>query len=83
MQGIATSVFVDANVHFSRTRRDWIGLLSTTPDDPPFHVYWTEDIVAEVIRNLRKNIRSGRAVRSPTSAAHSTRLTKGIALTIS
>lgn len=54
MQGIATSVFVDANVHFSRTRRDWIGLLSTTPDDPLFHVYWTEDIVAEVIRNLRK-----------------------------
>lgn len=66
MQGIAHSVFVDANVHFSRACRDWIGLLCTHPADPVFHVYWTEDVVAEVIAHLReKNPQwDGRRIRS-------------------
>lgn len=47
-------IFVDANVWFSRTIRDWIGMLYTLPDLPPFHVRWTEDVLAEVIYHLRK-----------------------------
>jgi predicted nucleic acid-binding protein len=48
------AVFVDANVWFSRTLRDWFGMLYTTPDSPPFVAHWTEDVLAEVIHHLRK-----------------------------
>lgn len=48
-------MFVDANVWFSRTRRDWLGLLYTLAEDPPFQVYWTEDVLAELIHSLRKH----------------------------
>lgn len=54
MQGTSTPVFVDANVHFSRTRRDWMALLCTSPDPPLFRVHWTEDVLAEVIGSLRE-----------------------------
>lgn len=55
MQGIGqTVVFVDANVWFSRTLRDWLGMLYTVPDIPPFVVHWSEDVLAEVIHHLRK-----------------------------
>ncbi|MCR6689073.1 PIN domain-containing protein [Cellulomonas sp.] len=55
MQGVGpTSVFVDANVWFSRTLRDWIGLLYVTPDEPLFVVHWSEDVLAELIHHLRK-----------------------------
>lgn len=47
-------VFVDANVWFSRTIRDWIGMLYVTPDTVPFEVRWTEDVLAEVLYNLRR-----------------------------
>lgn len=47
-------VFVDANVWFSRTLRDWIGLLYLVGDTPPFEVRWTEDVFAEVLYHLRK-----------------------------
>ncbi len=48
------AVLVDANVWYSRTLRDWIGMLYTTPDAPPFLVHWTEDIMAELLYHLRK-----------------------------
>ena len=48
------SVFVDANVWYSRTLRDWLGMLYTTPDTPPFVVHWSEDVLAELIHGLRK-----------------------------
>lgn len=55
MQGAGPyDVFVDANVWFSRTLRDWIGMLYTTPDHPPFVVHWTEDVLAELLYHLRK-----------------------------
>jgi len=55
MQGTGPArVFVDANVWFSRTLRDWIGVLYVTPDDPPFVVHWSEDVLAEVLYHLRK-----------------------------
>lgn len=47
-------VFVDANVWFSRTLRDWLGMLYTTPDTAPFEIKWTEDVLAEVLYNLRR-----------------------------
>lgn len=55
MQGTGPySAFVDANVWFSRTLRDWLGMLYTVPESPPFVVYWTEDVLAELIYHLRK-----------------------------
>ena len=55
MQGPANQVvFVDANVWFSRTLRDWIGMLYTTPNTAPFEVRWTEDALAEVLYHLRR-----------------------------
>lgn len=47
-------VFVDANVWYSRTLRDWLGLLYTTGDSAPFQVRWTEDVLAELLVNLRR-----------------------------
>lgn len=48
-------VFVDSNVFYSRTQRDWLGLMHTRPDHlPPFAVRWTEDVLADVIHHLRK-----------------------------
>jgi len=55
VQGIGPyAVFVDANVWYSRTLRDWFGTLYTTPDNPPFVVHWTEDVLAELLYHLRK-----------------------------
>lgn len=51
--GCPTRVFFDANVWFSRTRRDWLGMLYVVPDDPPFQVFWTEDVLAELLSSLR------------------------------
>ena len=48
-------VFVDANVLYSRTLRDWLGLLYTLPEYPLFQVYWSEDVLAETLYNLRRS----------------------------
>lgn len=48
-----TRVLVDANVLFSRTLRDWLALLYLE-SDALFSVHWTEDILAETIRGLRR-----------------------------
>jgi len=50
----AYGVFVDANVWYSRTLRDWLGMLYTTPENAPFVVYWTEDVLAELLYHLRR-----------------------------
>jgi len=47
-------VFVDSNVFFSRTQRDWLGLLYLQGDAPPFAVFWIEDVLAEVVYHLRR-----------------------------
>ena len=55
MGGLRTQrVLVDANVLYSRTVRDWLGLLYTVPESEPFLVCWTEDILAETLYHLRK-----------------------------
>lgn len=48
-------VFVDSNVYFSRTQRDWLGLLYLHGDSPLFSVHWSEDVLAEVVYHLRKS----------------------------
>jgi predicted nucleic acid-binding protein len=49
-----TGVFVDACVWHSRTLRDWLGVLYTTADSAPFAVFWSEDVLAEVVHGLRR-----------------------------
>lgn len=46
-------MFVDSNVLYSRTTRDWLGLLYTEGD--LFTVCWSEEILADVIHHLRKD----------------------------
>lgn len=48
------SVFVDANVWYSRVLRDWLGVLYTTPEVPTLVVHWTEDVLAELLFHLRR-----------------------------
>ncbi|MGM0386027.1 MAG: PIN domain-containing protein, partial [Actinomycetota bacterium] len=52
MSGWRQVVLVDANVLFSRTLRDWIAIVYL--EGELFDVKWTEDILAEVLYNLRK-----------------------------
>ncbi|MGW5703819.1 PIN domain-containing protein [Amycolatopsis japonica] len=47
-------MFVDANVLFSRTLRDWLALLQLSAPGEIYMVYWTEDVLAEAIYHLRK-----------------------------
>lgn len=47
-------ILVDANVWYSRTLRNWLGLLYTQGSQAPFRVRWTEDILAEVLYHLRE-----------------------------
>jgi PIN domain-containing protein len=53
MGTLTTIVLVDANVLYSRTLRDWLGLCYLQSDGW-FEVVWTEDIMAEVIYRLRR-----------------------------
>lgn len=48
-------VFVDSNVLYSRTLRDWLALLSLAGNTPRFTVFWSEDVMAEVMYHLRRN----------------------------
>ena len=51
----STRVFVDANVLYSRTLRDWLALLQLRSSGELYTVYWTEDVLAETIYWLRRN----------------------------
>lgn len=52
---ISTRVFVDANVLYSRTLRDWLALLQLGAPGEIYTVYWTEDVLAETIYHLRRS----------------------------
>lgn len=55
MGRVGETLFVDANVWFSRTLRDWIGMTYVAPiHQPLFEVYWSEDVLAELLFHLRK-----------------------------
>lgn len=47
-------VFVDANVLYSRTLRDWLALLQLRSDGEIYSVYWSEDVLCEAIYHLRR-----------------------------
>ncbi|WP_157171807.1 PIN domain-containing protein [Nocardia higoensis] len=47
-------VLVDANIFYSRTLRDWLCLLYLHGGSGMFQLYWTEDIMAEVLYRLRR-----------------------------
>jgi hypothetical protein len=51
----ATRVFVDANVLYSRTLRDWLMLLQLRSGGEIYSVYWSEDVLAEAIYRLRRS----------------------------
>ena len=49
-------VFVDANVLYSKTLLDWLGLLYVNREfEPPFVVYWSDDVMVEAMRQLRRH----------------------------
>ncbi|MGL4177051.1 MAG: PIN domain-containing protein [Dermatophilaceae bacterium] len=50
----AHRVFADSNVLFSRTLRDWLALMYLRGERSVFTVFWSEDVLAEVLSNLRK-----------------------------
>ena len=49
-----TRVLADANVLFSRTLRDWLLMIQLETGAGPYRVYWTEDILAETMYQLRR-----------------------------
>jgi predicted nucleic acid-binding protein len=53
MGRLTNVVLVDANIFFSLTLRNWLGLCYLERDGW-FEVAWTEDIMAEVLYHLRK-----------------------------
>ncbi|WBB74487.1 PIN domain-containing protein [Micromonospora sp. WMMD1128] len=50
----APLVFLDANVLFSRTLRDWISLLALESDCNVFDLRYSEDVLAEWMYRLRR-----------------------------
>lgn len=48
-------VLIDSNVLYSRTLRDWVALLHSKSKGSVFRARYTEDIMAEVIYNLRRD----------------------------
>ncbi|MBY8874083.1 PIN domain-containing protein [Micromonospora sp. PLK6-60] len=50
----APLVFLDANVLFSRTLRDWISLLALDSDCTVFDLRYSEDVLAEWMYRLRR-----------------------------
>lgn len=59
------SVFVDANILYSRTVRDWLFALSTS-EVQAFELFASEDVLAEVVYHFRRNnpSRSGGSVKA-------------------
>lgn len=54
MQQGATRVFVDANILFSRTLRDWFVLISMESGPDGIKLLFSEDVLAEFVYHLRK-----------------------------
>ena len=51
---MVTRVFVDANILFSRTLRDWLFLLRNQTNASMFTVYSSEDVLAETLYRYRR-----------------------------
>lgn len=52
---ISVRVFVDANVLYPRTPRDWLALLQQKSAGQLYTVYWSEDVLAETMYHLRRS----------------------------
>ncbi|SDI79056.1 PIN domain-containing protein [Arthrobacter subterraneus] len=50
----ATLIFLDANVLFSRTLRDWFALISKRSGANGIELRWSEDVLVEWLYNLRR-----------------------------
>lgn len=48
------SAFLDANVLFSRTLRDWICLIALDSGHTAYQVRWSEDVLAEWVYRMRR-----------------------------
>ncbi|MEJ7647683.1 MAG: hypothetical protein WKF57_01350 [Nakamurella sp.] len=51
---MADRVLPDANVLHSRTLRDWLLMLMLEPTVELFTLFYTEDILAEVVTTIRR-----------------------------
>lgn len=48
------SILLDANIHLSKTLRDWIYLLSFATEEQVYEIFHTRDIQAEVDYHTRR-----------------------------
>jgi hypothetical protein len=51
---VAPSVFLDANILYSRTLRDWICLMALDSGHTAYQVRWSEDVLAEWVYRMRR-----------------------------
>jgi predicted nucleic acid-binding protein len=51
---VPPTVFVDANILFSRTLRDWVCLLCLESSRSAYDLRWSEDVLAEWIYRMRR-----------------------------
>ncbi|EMY35213.1 hypothetical protein D477_005591 [Arthrobacter crystallopoietes BAB-32] len=54
MQPGATRIFLDANVLFSRTLRDWFSLISLNAGIEGISLHWSEDVMSEYQYHIRR-----------------------------
>lgn len=54
MQPGATLIFLDANILYSRTLRDWFALISLNSGAEGIALRWSEDVMTEFIYHLRR-----------------------------
>ncbi|MHA7274157.1 hypothetical protein ACX80Z_12055 [Arthrobacter sp. TMT4-20] len=54
MQPGATLIFLDANILYSRTLRDWFALIALNSGPEGIGLRWSEDVLAEWLYNRRR-----------------------------
>lgn len=54
MQPGATLIFLDANILFSRTLRDWLSLISLNSGTEGISLRWSEDVMSEYQYRIRR-----------------------------
>lgn len=55
MQPGATLIFLDANILYSRTLRDWFSLISLNSGTEGIALRWSEDVMTEFLYNRRRD----------------------------
>ena len=67
------SILLDANIHLSKTLRDWIYLLSFATEELVYEIFHTRDIQAEVDYHTRRKFRMPTATCSMAGGSTSKR----------